>query len=133
MLAALQAASSVRAPPFLSRQCSHAGSLQLALRHMHRRRVRRARGCQSAAAAAILGEAAQLPSIVLAAQSLGDLLISAASGLALHSSTSPPLPPHVPLPGAWALLADLATALQPSCFDAECQREKDMLLEARCV
>lgn len=91
--------------------------------------------CQSAAAAAILGEAAQLPSVMFAAQSLGDLLISAASGLALHSSTSPPppLPPHVPLPGAWALLADLSTALQPSCFDAECQREKDMLLEARCV
>ncbi|PRW44349.1 thioredoxin-disulfide reductase [Chlorella sorokiniana] len=60
------------------------------------------------------------------------MLTSAEAGSALHSSAAAlPLPPplHV-LPGAWALLADLATALQPSCFDAECQREKDMLLEA---
>lgn len=28
-------------------------------------------------------------------------------------------------------LADLATALQPACFDADCERQKDMLLVAR--
>jgi hypothetical protein len=32
-----------------------------------------------------------------------------------------------------AMLADLATALQPSCFDAACQQEKDTLLVARLV
>lgn len=36
-------------------------------------------------------------------------------------------------PAATALLAlaNLTTALQPACFDAECERQKDMLLVAR--
>lgn len=42
------------------------------------------------------------------------------------SAAAPELPP-----AAWALLANLATALQPSCFDAACQQQKDMLLVAR--
>lgn len=88
---------------------------------------------QRAGAVAILGEAAQLQPILLAAQALGDLQHALSAGMVLHSGTvaPPPLPlPHIPS-SAWAFLADLSRALQPSCFDAECQREKDMLLEAR--
>ncbi|KAI7845690.1 hypothetical protein COHA_000804 [Chlorella ohadii] len=91
--------------------------------------VRKHRTRRRAAAVAILGEAAQLQPILLAAQGLADL--QQAAGLALQSGIAalPPPPPLPPL-GAWSFLADLATALQPSCFDAECQREKDLLLEA---
>lgn len=59
----------------------------------------------------------------LAAGLLGQLPASAAAAAA---TALPPLPP-----AAWVPLANLATALQPSCFDATCQQEKDTLLIAR--
>ena len=137
MLAALQASRLPWAPASRPGQGSRASSLQLIVRQSQLRRVRDGTARQRAGAVAILGETAQLQPILLAIEALDDLqhAVSAAAGLALHAGTAvapPPLPSHVPLPGVWAFLADLATALQPSCFDAECQREKDMLLEARC-
>lgn len=64
----------------------------------------------------------QLPEISLQLGAIPPLALTP-SALASWATTAPA--------AQSPLLANLATALQPSCFDAACQQEKDTLLLAR--
>ena len=132
MPSSLAAASRAWAAPSQVLPSPHAARLLMTQHPRQWHRGQQRTGRQRAGPVAGLPDVAQLQPILQAAHSLTDLhqAASAATAAVLHGGSGGGTS-AVPLPAAWAVLADLATALQPSCFDAECQREKDMLLEAR--
>lgn len=111
--------------PFQRSQPSSTGTLLRSQWHIRRERRRRA----SPAQALLLEQASGLASgyldnlqhVIAAGMRLG---FANNGGPASGGSGGT-------LAAALLALADLATALQPACFDADCERQKDMLLVAR--